>query len=219
MATSGSSSRSRVPFDGLSATEAALLERAFKTSVDPSRPNYPFSVIGRGVYNANELGAAMARDHVVAAHYKGVSLDEVRVERVTEPRYAYVSYRKGDDIFWTKNKVRLNPGEMILTDGEMQIRARCGNCISTQPMLPTSDEEPESVTLEPLLPPEEAQDGVPLVASFPIISPFSGIPGVTQVNSPQGAGGGIRSRWSGRRRAERRCAERVAGWDELLESV
>src|SRR5688572_10739686 len=74
IATSGSESGNREPFDGLSAVEAALLEKAVKASVDPSRPNYPFSVIDRGVYNANELGAAMSRDHVVAAHYKGVSL-------------------------------------------------------------------------------------------------------------------------------------------------
>ena len=135
--------------DGLSRAEAALLEKALKASAESSRPNYPFSVIGGGVFNAAELGAAIKRDDVVAAHYKDVSLEDVRVERVTEPRFAYVSYRKGDEIYWTKNKVRLHPGETILTDGDTQIRARCGNCISLEPMLPTSPDEPESVQLEP----------------------------------------------------------------------
>src|SRR5688572_31314918 len=139
---------------GLSERRVALLAAALKQAAASGRPVYQYSVISGGVYNANELGTAIKRDPVVAAHYKNISLENVRAEQVKEPRWAYVSYRKGDQVFWTKNKVRLNPGETILTDGETQVRARCGNCISSERLGPVSDEEPEAIELDALLPAE-----------------------------------------------------------------
>jgi hypothetical protein len=61
-----------------------------------------------------------------------------------------MSYRRGDQIYWTKHKVRLRQGETILTDGVTQVRSRCGNCISLDPMQPTAEDEPESVEFEAL---------------------------------------------------------------------
>jgi hypothetical protein len=90
---------------------------------------------------------------VVAEHYRSVSLGSVRTELVPEDRLAYVSYRIGNKIYWTKNKVHLKKGEMILTDGLTQVRARCGNCISMQPMAPTSEAEPDAVQTDALMAP------------------------------------------------------------------
>ena len=180
-------------FDGLSGAQVELLDKAMKASLDSSRPNHPFSVIRGGVFNTNELGAAMRRDHVVAAHYKGVSLEHVRAERLTARRMAYVSYRVADKIFWTKNKVVLHQGETILTDGDTQIRARCGNCISQAPMLPTRDDEPEAIALDAALPSEAEDAGAaPLIANFPVL-PFGGFSGAPAQTSPQLMAGGFPS--------------------------
>jgi hypothetical protein len=156
---------------GLSQRRVALLAAALKQAASSGRPVYQYSVISGGAYNAQELGAAIERDPVVAAHYENISLANVRAEQVKEPRYAYVSYRKGDQVYWTKNKVRLNPGETILTDGETQVRARCGNCISSERLGPVSDEEPEAIELDALMPGAGgSQEVAPLLASFPFLS-------------------------------------------------
>jgi PEP-CTERM motif len=115
-----------------------------------ARKVYPYSVIAGGARTRQELTDAMSRDAVVASHYRSVSTEAVRSEQVKEDRLAYMSYRIGDKIYWTKNKIRLNRGETILTDGVTQIRARCGNCIAMEPMSPTSDSEPEAVQFDAL---------------------------------------------------------------------
>ena len=114
------------------------------------RPDYRYSVISGGAYDGLELSAAMRNDPVVAAHYAQVDPSRVRAERVTRDRLVFVSYRKGNDVYWTRNKVLLRQGETILTDGKTLIRAKCGNCISEQPLLPTSESEPEVVEFDRL---------------------------------------------------------------------
>ena len=89
-----------------------------------------------------------------------------------------MSYRIGDTIYWTKKPLRLRRGEAILTDGVTEIRARCGNCLSLEPLLPTSDEEPEPYEFEALLndptdqmPPPADQSSPPTgqIAPLPLI--------------------------------------------------
>jgi hypothetical protein len=118
-----------------------------------SHPIYRYSVIPGGVHDPQDVLDAVGRDPVVADHYRDIALDRVRVERLTEERHAYVSYRVGDRVFWTKHRVTLPAGEAILTDGVKQIRARCGNCIAYEPQLPTSDAEPDVLEFEALAPP------------------------------------------------------------------
>jgi hypothetical protein len=129
----------------------------------PARKVFPFSVIPGGVRTRMELTDAIARDGVVAAHYRSISTGAVRSEEVKEDRLAYMSYRMGNKIYWTKHKIRLKQGETILTDGVTQIRARCGNCIALQPMLPTSDTEPEAAQFDALTaPPSYVETPAPL---------------------------------------------------------
>ena len=123
-----------------------------RASATVSHPVYRYSVIPGGAHNRQELRDAIGRDPVVAAHYQTVSLDRVRVERLPEERRVYVSYRVGDRVFWTKHRVTLPNGEPILTDGVQQIRARCGNGISSEPQRPTSDTEPDVLEFEALAP-------------------------------------------------------------------
>lgn len=110
------------------------------------RPVYPYSIIPGGVVSAAELRSAVAHDPVVAAHYAAFDLANARVVQVKEARSVYISYRRGDDVFWTSKKLRLAAGETLITDGEHISRTRCGNQISDEPRMPVSlagDPEPQ----------------------------------------------------------------------------
>jgi len=95
-----------------------------------ARPIYNGSVVPGGVYSLDELRAAVERDPIVAAHYRGARLGDMRAVTLTAGKAAYVSYRVGNRIHWTRNRVWLKPGETVLTDGTTTVRARCGNCVS-----------------------------------------------------------------------------------------
>lgn len=112
-----------------------------------TRAIYQYSVVPGGVYSGDEVVLAMT-DPVVADHYDGLVPADVRRETVVSDRFAYVSYRKDDKIYWTRNKVRISAGETMLTDGTTEIRARCGNCVSSEPQLPVSESEPDPRELD-----------------------------------------------------------------------
>jgi len=120
---------------------------------------YPYSVVPGGVKSAGSLREMVARDRAVSRHYAQFDYSKARLVRLTEPREVYVSYRIRDTIFWTRKKIRLPAGEMLLTDGKITARAKCGNQISETAKPEVSDEEPEEavldqpVALEPLGPP------------------------------------------------------------------
>ena len=120
-----------------------ITERA-RPPLVPGRPVFRHSVVRGGVYTADEVEAAMDRDPIVASHYSGVNAGALRVETIDD-RDVFMSYRIGDEIFWTKQKVRLQKGEAILTDGVHHIRARCGNCIAFAPAGPTAGDEPDEM--------------------------------------------------------------------------
>jgi hypothetical protein len=127
---------------------AQLLNVDGRTTV--RRANYNYSVIPGGAFTAHELERAVNRDAVIAEHYRDVNPSTMRPEILKADRMAYVSYRLGDRVYWTSKKVRLRGGETILTNGTTQIRARCGNCISLEPLMPTSADEPDAMQLDAL---------------------------------------------------------------------
>jgi hypothetical protein len=97
---------------------------------------YPYSIVPGGVRDALELVRIVKADKVVAQHYAGLRLDDVREVTVARARAVYVSYRKGDQVYWTAKKLTLKAGETLLTDGTIELRTRCGNMISDTPRLP-----------------------------------------------------------------------------------
>lgn len=117
-------------------------------SLSDPHPLYPFSVIAGGAHSPAELRNAVGADQVVAAHYAVFHLDRVRVIQLTAPRMAYVSYRRGNKIFWTRHKMALPAGETLLTDGEYFARTRCGNRLAETPQTPVSKEEPQQRALD-----------------------------------------------------------------------
>jgi hypothetical protein len=164
------------PFELFPLTTATTFHGVDATS---RRPVYPYSIIPGGVVSAAELRSAMAQDPIVAAHYAAFDLAKARVFRLQEARSMYVSYRRGDDVFWTSKKLRLAVGETLITDGQHISRTRCGNQVSDAPRMPVSlagDPEPQildrpvvSQIIEPFVPPiagEIEGGGTPAGALF-----------------------------------------------------
>jgi len=109
---------------------------------------YPYSVIPGGVRNSAELRNAVAHDDTVAQHYADFNLSNARVIQLLEVRAVFVSYRVGNRIFWTRNRLNLPAGETVVTDGEHMARTRCGNRLSDVPIGPVLAKEPLPEAME-----------------------------------------------------------------------
>jgi len=122
-----------------------------------ARRVYPYSIVPGGLNGRAELVQAVMADKVVAAHYAGFAVHKASLRSVAKPRAVYVSYRKGGQVYWTSKKVMLAQGETLLSDGEHDIRARCGNRIAETPQLPVEVKGPSEQELD--TPVEQAGDG------------------------------------------------------------
>ena len=112
------------------------------------RKIYPYSIIPGGVNSAEELASKLATDLTAARHYKGFRVDgAVLVYARFNTESAFASYRSGNRVFWTRYRVRVEPTELLLTDGTNFVRTRCGNRLSDTPQQPTSDGEPSEEAL------------------------------------------------------------------------
>ncbi len=105
-------------------------------------PLYPYSVIPHGAHSRAALDQAIAHDPVVQKHYEDFDYANAKVVKLVAARTAYMSYRIGSQIYWTRGKMRLKEGEELLTDGLHYARARCGNRISDVPEVPTRRKDP-----------------------------------------------------------------------------
>jgi hypothetical protein len=143
-------------------TSAAPALHRVAADAAPSRQRrvYPYSIVPGGVTSRAELAHAVMADKVVAAHYAGFAVEKASLRTVAGARAVYVSYRKGDQVYWTARKVTLADGETIVSDGSNEIRARCGNRISDTPRLPVEVKGPDERELDtPLDPAGDAGDG------------------------------------------------------------
>jgi hypothetical protein len=109
---------------------------------------YPYSVIPGGVRSSTELREIAQHDPVVAGHYSGFDYSRARVIEVDNPRLVYVSYRRAGQIHWTSKQATLLKGELLLTDGHITARTRCGNQVSVLPQANISPQEPTMAELE-----------------------------------------------------------------------
>jgi hypothetical protein len=138
---------------GVPGTAAEAAAMALESAVSEPRLVYPYSVVPGGVLDVNELEAAVAGDPVVREHYRGLNLRNARLDTLEADRYAYVSYRIKNTVYWTKNKLKLAKGEKVITDGVNTLRTRCGNRLSDAPMAMVSPLEPPEVVFDsPILP-------------------------------------------------------------------
>lgn len=112
------------------------------------RPVYPYSIVPGGVRNAAELKWAAEHDPVVAAHYAGFDYDHARVVRLVLAQTAYVSYRIGNKVYWTRRRIKLKKGETVITDGKITARTRCANQVIKVPQQLSSRSEPPAEKFE-----------------------------------------------------------------------
>src|ERR1700678_4278951 len=120
----------------LVASELALRPKA------SARPVYPYSVVPGGIEDARELKWVAEHDPIVAAHYAGFDYDHARVVRLTLAQTAYVSYRIGNRVYWTRHRITLHKGEKLITDGRMTARSRCANRVEEAPQQSAAPVEP-----------------------------------------------------------------------------
>jgi len=132
-------------------------------------PNvYPYSVVPGGVKDPDDLRYAALRDYVVRRHYAHFDYSHARLLRTTKAREVYLSYRIRDTVFWTRRKIRLHLGELLLTDGKITARARCGNQISDTAKPEVSNEEPDEDVLDQ---PVNAVEPAPSMSIRPVLAP------------------------------------------------
>lgn len=174
------------------------------TEVSPAglspRPVFPYSVVPGGVRDAQELQKAASSDPVVGKHYSDFHIGKARSIQLDRPVAMYVSYRRNNQVFWTRNKMMIPAGETLISDGENLARVRCGNRLSPVAEKPVAATDPDKAELETaeFIPPMLAEllpgDGVEMFPgepgagprptpnngspSSPILPPFLG-PGVS----------------------------------------
>jgi hypothetical protein len=148
-----------------------------------SRTVFPYSVIAGGAQSPQELRETVAVDPVVAQHYADFDISKARRVTLDAPKLVYVSYRVGNRVFWTKNKLTLRKGEAMLSDGRNMARTRCGNRISVLPVRPNAPAEPTSSELDGPESPAIASSPYLAAYSAPVPALFSG-----PIQSPGGPG-------------------------------
>jgi hypothetical protein len=131
------------PADGRSSPFTARKGAQPNPAFPFGHPYFPYSVIPGGAYTRAELEKALQADSVAAAHYSDFNVAKAHVITLDSDRLSYVSFRKGDKVYWTSHQIRLKKGETLLTDGVHFARTRCGNRLSDRPSDPVvTDVEP-----------------------------------------------------------------------------
>jgi len=136
---------------------------------------YPWSVVAGGVDSPESIRAAAAADPVVAEHYGEIDPNFLHAQRLTEKREGHVSYRIKDKVYWTRRKVALAAGELVLTDGKSMVRGRCGNLVSPVARGP--------VAPPALEPPEIAMDTPVPAAQLMAVPPFPDLAETVETNT------------------------------------
>jgi hypothetical protein len=143
-------------------------------SLPDARPLYPYSVIAGGVRSAGELGSAVRNDAVVARHYADFDVAKAHVISLDRDRLAYVSYRMGEQVFWTGHALLLHKGETLITDGTHEARTRCGNRIADTVQAPSSPQQPALDAFEEFAPAGELEaSNLPIEGELAPPAPFS----------------------------------------------
>jgi hypothetical protein len=137
----------------------AVLRVAAQAETKKTRRVYPYSIVPGGVTDRQELARVVDMDKVVATHYAAFEAAKATVTTVDKPRAVYVSYRKGDKVYWTAKKLQLAKGETLLSDGQNEIRTRCGNRISDEPQLPVEAKGPSEEELDSSVEVAEEDEG------------------------------------------------------------
>lgn len=149
------SHRSAVPTTP-AAKNTASMSRPTPSVSNSQRKVFPLSVIRGGAYSAEELARARRTDPVVAVHYADFS-GAPRFQKLGKSELMYVSYRRGNQVYWSRQPHAIDQGETVISDGNCLARARCGNRLSATPRTPVASvEPPEEVLNTPEIPDDPA---------------------------------------------------------------
>ena len=129
-------------------TAATLIPTNTPSAVLSARPIFPYSVVPGGVRDAQELQKITAADPVVAKHYSDFRIAIARTVQLDRPISMYVSYRRNNRVYWTRNRMMIPAGETVISDGENLARVRCGNRLSPVAVKPVAISEPDKEALE-----------------------------------------------------------------------
>ncbi len=129
------------PFQAITPRVLASVSEA-PAAVRSLRLRYPYSIIPGGAYSPAELRGASERDQLIREHYIGFDMPSTRLVTLTTDRYQYVSFRLNNKVFWTKKRLLIPKGEVLMTDGTNYARTRCGNRLSNIAMSPTTMHQP-----------------------------------------------------------------------------
>lgn len=155
-------------------TSSSAGQSSFDLSYTPlaTRAIFRYSIVPGGVRNQLELQKAAASDPLVARHYSDFCITQARTIRFDHPLAMYVSYRRNNQVYWTKNRMLIPAGETLITDGENLARVRCANRLSSVALKPVAAVDPGSDDLnDPLFVP-------PLLAGLPPIEEMHNAEGV-----------------------------------------
>jgi hypothetical protein len=128
-------------------------------AAQPQRPIFPYSIVPGGVRDARELQSVASHDPVVAQHYSDFRIAAAHTVRLEKPLEMYVSYRRNNNVYWTRNRMVIPAGETLISDGENLARVRCGNRLSAIAAKPVSVSEPtkEELSTPNFVPPLMAE--------------------------------------------------------------
>jgi len=156
------------------------------------RPVYRHSVIPGGAYSVAEVERVRQEDPVVNAHYAVFENSKLRMTEAAGPKEVYVSYRIGNNVYWTRNRLRLAAGELLITDGEHAARARCGNRVADTPQQPVAEAEEPTAALDAAELPPPRQPASPQPSALvpdvfpptPLIAMAQPLPAIPDTPSP-----------------------------------
>jgi hypothetical protein len=149
--------QARMPAYSQDANAQELLD--LTAASQPQRPIFPYSIVPGGVRDARELQSIASHDPVVAQHYSDFRIAAARTIRLEKPLEMYVSYRRNNNVYWTRNRMVIPAGETLISDGENLARVRCGNRLSAIAAKPVSVSEPtkEELSTPNFVPPLMAE--------------------------------------------------------------
>ena len=137
---------------------------------------YPFSVVPGGVKSVEELKNAIASDAVVSTDYAAFDLSNARIIRLDRDRSVHVSYRLGSQVYWTKEELKLDKGETLITDGVHMALTKSGNMISESVSEPVLLNEPTVQEMDTPLDPQVTD--IQTASNVPPDIPVTQIPGI-----------------------------------------
>lgn len=160
------------------------------------------SLVPGGVASLEEMHDRVTKDLALVALFAGFNWSATRCSTYPEDFTTFVSFRRGNDIRWSKNPILIKHGTAYCTDGARTFLMRCGNLIRMSPAPDAQSEDiPEEILNEPPIiynwgsqiltaenfPPAPGENTVGTTPS----APFIGLPGgpsggsTTPVKTPE----------------------------------